>query len=204
MATAQTPTKNVLSRFSVVGLRSSGGTPVKSAIALLSRVRTRLLKPLAHRFANLFSVGTVACPSVRECHLTANTVRRVEQLVPETKQDLATAKRAVKAGWPAVAPIAPLLLEWLQDGNWPVAGVLAPFFASVGTPLVPYLRPILRGDDAMWKYWIITLVLGATSREMIEELRPELEKLGAHPSRSEDEDVVREAATEALARLRRT
>jgi hypothetical protein len=39
--------------------------------------------------------------------------------------------------------------------------VLAPFVASIGEPLVPHLRPILddEGQDAIWKYWIITAVV---------------------------------------------
>ena len=66
-------------------------------------------------------------------------------LVPSSKGDLPAAKRAVAAGWPAVEPVLPELLEWIQDVNWPVAPVLMPFLASLGDPLVPHLRPIFAG-----------------------------------------------------------
>lgn len=83
-------------------------------------------------------------------------------LVPRSKFDIETAERAAATGWPTVEPVLPQLLEWLQDYNWPVARVLAPFVASIGEPLVPHLRPILddEGQDAIWKYWIITAVKG--------------------------------------------
>jgi hypothetical protein len=122
-------------------------------------------------------------------------------LVPASKYDIATAERAVEAGWPSVEPIASDLLEWLQDMNRPVAGVLAPFLASVGPPLIPYLRPILRGDDAMWKYWMTSLLMDAPL-EVVEGLQPELQRIVEHPTPDEEEAELSIEAAEVLARLR--
>src|SRR4051794_23281462 len=65
----------------------------------------------------------------------------VQHLIPQNKFDLKRAQAAVEVGYPAVAPILPELLEWLQDYNWPVAHILAPFLASIGEPLVPHGSP---------------------------------------------------------------
>jgi hypothetical protein len=92
------------------------------------------------------------------------------------------------------------LLEWLQDCNWPVSRVLAPFLASVGTPLVPYLRPILAGDDAIWKYWIIVAVLADAPPDVLQALRPELERLVSAPTAREVEEEIPEPARAALDR----
>jgi hypothetical protein len=50
--------------------------------------------------------------------------------IPKNKGVLAAAQAAIDIGYPGVAPILPQLLEWLQDYNWPVAHMLAPFLAS--------------------------------------------------------------------------
>jgi hypothetical protein len=126
----------------------------------------------------------------------------MREVVPESKHDLDAAKRAVEAGWPAVEPVVSELLEWVQDYNWPVASVLAPFLARIGTPLVPYLRPILTGDDVMWKYWVVLTIVTDSTVEVVERLRPELEQLVATPKGEEAEAGVPEAAAEALERVR--
>jgi hypothetical protein len=122
-------------------------------------------------------------------------------LVPASKFDLETAELAAAAGWPAVQPVVTDLLEWLQDYNWPVARVLAPFLASIGDPLVPFLRPILAGDDALWKYWIIQTVIFEAPATVAKALRPELQRLVQGPSPTEVEEEVSAVATAALARI---
>ena len=130
----------------------------------------------------------------------ALTLHDVMQLVPSSKFDIATAERAVEAGWPAVEPVTPELLEWLQDYNWPVSRILAPFLARIGPPLVPYLRPILVGEDAIWKYWIIAAVLADAPLEVIESLGPELARIVGDPTAREVEEEVPEVAKAALDR----
>ena len=131
---------------------------------------------------------TAACAGVRKCPSTSTYALTATTLIPSSKFDIASAERAVAAGWPAVEPVALDLLEWLQDYNWPVSRVLAPFLARVGAPLVPYLRPILAGDDAIWKYWVIIAVLADSPPEVVEALRPELQRIVEDPTAREVEE----------------
>ena len=122
-------------------------------------------------------------------------------LVPSSKYDVEAAERAVALGWPGVAPVLPELLEWLRDANWPVAEVLAPFLAGIGGPIVPYLRPILDGDDLLWTYWVIRTVLADAPLTVVEQLRADLERLATNPTASEVDEELPEAAKEVLERL---
>jgi hypothetical protein len=124
-------------------------------------------------------------------------------LVPSSKFDLDSAERAVACGWPGVEPVLPQLLEWLQDYNWPVAHILAPFVARIGDPVAPYLRPIFDGDDLLWKYWIINAVLADAPLTVVEQFRPDLERLVGHPTPRELEEELPEVAKPVLARLNR-
>jgi len=105
----------------------------------------------------------------------------IRALVPRGKWDLARAEEAVAAGYPAVDPILPELLEWLQDYNWPVAHVLVPFLASIGIPLVPHVRHVLDTDDEIWKYWVVSIIMGE-SNEVAAAFRDELERLARSPT----------------------
>lgn len=84
------------------------------------------------------------------------------------------------------------LLEWVQDLNWPVARVLAPFLASAGAVVVPGIRAILASSDDAWKSSIVIGVV-AQSTELIHLLRPELERIASAPTpgeRAEDLDTI--------------
>jgi len=120
--------------------------------------------------------------------------------VPRHKHDLETANAAVALGWPAVEPITPQLLEWLQDCNWPVANILAPFFAKVGSGLAPYIRSIFQTDDDVWKYWIIQRVV-AESPALIQFLAHELKRIALSPTVGERIDEVDLEACEVLKNL---
>jgi hypothetical protein len=117
--------------------------------------------------------------------------------VPRDKFDHESANRAIAAGYPAVEPVLGHLLEWIQDMNWPVAQTLAPFLASIGTPLVPHIKKVFETDDEMWKDWIMQEIFLA-SPEVAQEFRDELTRIAYQPTESE---ITEELPEEALAVL---
>jgi Domain of unknown function (DUF5071) len=123
-------------------------------------------------------------------------------VVPTKPSDIAAAERAVALGWPGVQPVISELLEWIQDYNWPVAHILAPFLASVGRPLAPHLRSIFEGDDELWKYWAIDAVLANAPGELVEEFTPLLVRIVDDPTPGERVNEVDQVAAAALGRGR--
>lgn len=117
--------------------------------------------------------------------------------IPRDKFDLAAANAAIGAGWPQIEPVAEQLLQWVQDVNWPVAKVLAPFLAGIGAPLAPYIRRVLAGNDEVWKYSLIGSVV-ARSQDLALVLRSELERIAFEPTPSERAEEVANIAREAL------
>lgn len=118
-------------------------------------------------------------------------------LVPRHKHDIERAEAAVAAGYPAVAPVLPALLEWLQDANWPVARVLAPFLGEIGVPLESAVREVLKGPDHTWKYWLLLQVV-ARSSALKQSLRPELERLAVAATTEEQQEELDEVARSLL------
>ncbi len=121
----------------------------------------------------------------------------LSRLVPKDKLDLATARAAVDVGYPGVAPILPDLLRWLQDCNWPVAHVLAPFLASIGEPLVPHVANVMKSDDYVWKYWMIAAIM-KYSPVVARSFRGELERLANCATEVESHEELDQLAHETL------
>jgi hypothetical protein len=119
-------------------------------------------------------------------------------MLPKDRHDVASAAAIAALGYPAVAPLLPDLLSWLQDYNWPVARALAPFLAAVGEPVLPEVRRILASDDEMWKYWVLVAVVAAMPAAVAGLLRPELVRMATQPTPGEVTDEVNLAAREIL------
>ena len=118
-------------------------------------------------------------------------------LVPIDKFDLARAEAAVAAGYPAVAPVLPQLLKWMQDCNWPVARVLAPFLATIGSPLLSHIRDVLATDDNVWKYWVLSYLVEG-SPPVAEALREELRRYAHSPTPGEAAEGLSEKSWSIL------
>jgi hypothetical protein len=122
--------------------------------------------------------------------------------MPIDKRDVRGAEALVALGYPAVEPILAQLLEWVQDGNWPVARTLAPFLSTIGSPLAPHVAQILQGDDDTWKYFLLSTVVGK-SKELTAVLLPQLERLKSNPTEGEVEEGLDLMASNILTTARR-
>lgn len=81
------------------------------------------------------------------------------EAIPTDKLDITAAEKAIKLGHPKVEKILPILVAWLQDLNWPVAQTLEPFISRIGEPLKPVVQDVLKTNDDVWKYWVLTCLV---------------------------------------------
>ena len=107
---------------------------------------------------------------------------RLRGALPERKDDLARAHDIIRLGYPAAAPVLPHLMRWLQDPNWPVTGIIAPFLSQIGRPLLPEIRTVLRGDDEIWIYSVMAGLIGRMPDNLVDDLRDDLRSLAQRPS----------------------
>jgi Domain of unknown function (DUF5071) len=119
-------------------------------------------------------------------------------LLPRNKHDIEHVQALIELGYPGVAPILPNLLEWTQDPNWPVAGPLGEFLASIGDPIVKHVADILRGGDGGWKYTCIHFVVRNMRLEIAAQLTSSLDRLVTSPTPDDIREEVNLAAQEAL------
>ncbi|QKS44990.1 DUF5071 domain-containing protein [Paenibacillus cellulosilyticus] len=52
-------------------------------------------------------------------------------------------------GYPRIKIIIPMMLEWLQDMNWPGSERIAQVLNSIGNPLVPYVQAVMKDHPSV-------------------------------------------------------
>jgi hypothetical protein len=85
-----------------------------------------------------------------------------------------------------------------SDINWPVAYIIAPFLATLGKPIVPDVRRILKTDDGVWKLWVLEYVVKNSQKEVIADLHDDLVRIITNPTKDEIVEGVVEQAEEIL------
>ena len=120
----------------------------------------------------------------------------IKYLVPKDKHDVSNINKLYSLTDDEMKLIVYDLLEWIQDYNWPVAQELVPLLKEREDIIFPYMSDILRGDDFMWKYWIMDLIIPDFSIEHKNALKDDILALINDPDIDEDTESIREIAKE--------
>jgi len=127
----------------------------------------------------------------------------MNHLIPIHKDDQKAIKNLQAASPEQVLAVARELLEWLEDGNWPVSYPVGKVLSQYVNQLQDELLPILRGPDPLWKMWCIRFILEeAHVAQLDQQYIVELERLATYPTSNEEAEGTAEAAQDALAHWR--
>lgn len=118
--------------------------------------------------------------------------------LPRDKHDTENAQALIALSWEELRPAMPQILEWVQDVNWPVAGVLLPYLAGIGPRLASYVKTVLASNDEQWKYFVLQGIV-RHSPGLALAVDKELTRFALAPTAAELEEFVAEVAREILA-----
>lgn len=104
------------------------------------------------------------------------------RFIPKDKMDLEACGLLESANDQDIQPYLPELIEWLADSNWPVAKPIIERLNTVGEELALPLIDVLNGDDAGWKYFILSGVMLTCRPEVRNLCMSEVIKLINAPS----------------------
>ena len=120
----------------------------------------------------------------------------VKDLVPKNKYDDSNIDKLYSLNDEEIQPIIYDLLEWLEDGNWPIAIKVLDVLLKHEDLVFPYVIEILNGDNIMWKYWLMNWLIPNFTSTHKEELRAILTKLTTIESDDENLISLKESATD--------
>ena len=118
--------------------------------------------------------------------------------IPKNKHDLNFLEDLENKNISEIKDDIPKLLEWLQDGNWPVAPYVANYFLPHINEVKDEIIQILRTNDEMWKYWIINGLLYTSTIIPDKMILLELKKLAEKPTFNEKDAEVDISAIDVL------
>ncbi|MCY0968550.1 DUF5071 domain-containing protein [Chryseobacterium wangxinyae] len=119
----------------------------------------------------------------------------LNQLIPKDKSDLLPAYRLEDYKYEEIKSIVPQLMEWLQDMNWPVAGILAENLLRYQDDIEDEIMLVLNTNDEVWKYWVISIFGKSTKSKKIQE---RINQIATHPTLSEVTNEVNLMAIEVI------
>jgi hypothetical protein len=119
-------------------------------------------------------------------------------LLPKDKSDEAAINHISTLSESEIEPLLPEILTWLQDPNWPLAGVVLPFVLQYPTLITEPVREILRTDDVEWIYVVLGNVVKEMPLAQRRKLRIEIERIATEPTKEEKENEVDVDAREIL------
>lgn len=123
---------------------------------------------------------------------------KLSDCIPATKFDTTAIENAASLGFPTINPILSELLEWVKDGNWPVANGVLVLLAQAGPEIAPHINAIFGGDDEEWKYFILSGLVKNLKPEVAELLRPSVIRMARDPDVMEKAAEVDKVACDVL------
>ena len=120
----------------------------------------------------------------------------IRDLVPKHKSDDTNIDKLYELSDEEIEVIIYDLLEWIQDYNWTIADKVLNVLLERENLVFPYVVSILEGDDLMWKYWIMDLLIPTFSIHHKNELKKYILKFINSTDKDEGTAILREAALE--------
>jgi len=130
--------------------------------------------------------------------------RSIYSFVPKDKFDTSGVEHLMVLEDKEFDVIAPLLLEWIQDINWPVADHMIKVLAVHQDVTEKYIRRILSSDqsDDEWKTNTIRFLLPSFTHDFNEDLTlGMIERIAVKPTDGERREEADEAARDYLERI---
>lgn len=115
----------------------------------------------------------------------------IKRLIPKDKFDFETVEKLKNYSFDEIKPIIPNLLEWLQDGNWPISKPVGELLLPFTEKISPEIAQILQGHDSVWKYWILQTFGKISDNELVQS---EIERILKSPTKDEIAEGIFEMA----------
>lgn len=125
----------------------------------------------------------------------------IRDLIPRDKHDFERVEQLKNQPLENLRLILPELLEWLQDGNWPISKPIENILIEFKHDLLPYIREILESEDVARKYFLLNGLVQKLSNDILKELEPHLRRIINTPTNDEKTEEIDEIAIELLERL---
>ncbi|MGX1828729.1 DUF5071 domain-containing protein [Paenibacillus taichungensis] len=109
----------------------------------------------------------------------------VRQWLPRDKHDFEAVRKLSELSNEELRDIIPELMEWLQDGNWPIFRSVEDLLLRFGEELIPYIQNVFNTKDPQWEYFMLTGLISRLPSRYLIVLKDDLERILKNPTEDE-------------------
>ncbi|MFB8375360.1 DUF5071 domain-containing protein [Paenibacillus taichungensis] len=109
----------------------------------------------------------------------------VRQWLPRDKHDFEAVRKLSELSNEELRDIIPELMEWLQDGNWPIFRSVEDLLLRFEEELIPYIQNVFNTKDPQWEYFMLTGLISRLPSRYLIVLKDDLERILKNPTEDE-------------------
>ncbi|MGO4731952.1 DUF5071 domain-containing protein [Paenibacillus sp. 2KB_22] len=126
----------------------------------------------------------------------------IRECLPRDKHDFEAVRKLSEFSNGELNGIIPELMEWLQDGNWPVSKPVEDLLLRLGEDLIPHIKDVLQTQDSTWEYFILVGLIDRLPVSHLRMLRNDLVRILESPTPSEVLEELDEVIVELLKKMK--
>ncbi|MCP1185663.1 DUF5071 domain-containing protein [Paenibacillus sp. 1781tsa1] len=128
----------------------------------------------------------------------------IRECLPRDKFDYEAVRKLSEFSDVELKVIIPELMEWLQDGNWPISKPVEDLLLRLGEDLVPHIKDVLQTKDPQWEYFILVGLIDRLPVSHLSMLQTDLVRILEFPTPSEVLEELDEVIVELLKKMKET
>ncbi|WP_339310056.1 DUF5071 domain-containing protein [Paenibacillus sp. FSL k6-2145] len=128
----------------------------------------------------------------------------IRECLPRDKFDYEAVRKLSEFSDVELKVIIPELMEWLQDGNWPISKPVEDLLLRLGEDLIPHIKDVLQTQDPQWEYFILVGLIDRLPVSHLSMLRSDLVRILESPTPSEVLEELDEVIVELLEKMKET
>ncbi|MDK8192278.1 DUF5071 domain-containing protein [Paenibacillus sp. UMB7766-LJ446] len=125
----------------------------------------------------------------------------IREWLPRDKHDVKAIRKLSKCSDAELKKIIPELMEWLQDGNWPISKSVEDLLLRFGEELIPHIQNVFKTKDPQWEYFMLSGLISRLPSQYLIILKDDLERILKNPTKSETLEELDEVIVPLLNKI---
>ncbi|KGP81877.1 hypothetical protein P364_0115840 [Paenibacillus sp. MAEPY2] len=125
----------------------------------------------------------------------------IREWLPRDKHDFEAVRKLSELSNAELKEILPELMEWLQDGNWPISKSVEDLLLRFGEELIPHIQNVFKTKDPQWEYFMLSGLISRLPSQYLIILKDDLERILKNPTKSETLEELDEVIVPLLNKI---
>jgi hypothetical protein len=126
----------------------------------------------------------------------------IREWLPRDKHDVKAIRKLSEFSDAELKEIIPELMEWLQDGNWPISKPVEDLLLRFGEELIPHIHNVFETKDSTWEYFMLVGLISRLPITYLVLLQTDFERILKFPTPCEVLEELDEIIIELMDKIK--